>query len=237
MTTTEPVAPTTTDIGTVGAEALERGTRLRRVASGSAIVASAVITMAGVLTANWENGDTTAEYLQSLREAPFMSLVSMVLLHYGYLLFVPTAFVLARIARHRAPRLAAVGFVLSVLGAGLSGLLVTDAYDLSIAQNLPADTGVTVSEGAASAGMFAIALPTVFGTVIGMSVLFAAMWRARWISWLPVITVVAGWVVGFGAHTLLRAGTGFALVCIALVAVGVRVLRMSDREFATGEQD
>jgi hypothetical protein len=85
-------------------------------------------------------------------------------------------------------------------------------------------------------GMLAIALPTAFGTIFGLVLVLAAMWRARWISWAPALLMLAGWVVGFGAHSLARAGSGMLLVTVALAIAGIRVLRMSDEEFATGER-
>ena len=166
-----------------------------------------------------------------------MAMLSMVLLHYGYLLFVPTVFVLARLARRRSPEARrGAGLVLGVLGSGLSGLLVTDAYDLSIAQHLPVAQALAVEDGISLPGMLAIALPSAFGTIFGLVLVLAAMWRARWTSFVPMVLMLAGWVIGYGAHTLVRAGSGATLVAIALVLVGVRVLRMSDREFATGER-
>ena len=215
---------------------LERGTRLRRRASGAAIVAAGVVTVAGFLTCPWENAAGQDAYLHSLLSNPPMAMLSMVLLHYGYLLFVPAVFVLARLARRRSPKLAAAAVVLGVLGSGLSGLLVTDAYDLSIAQHLPLAQAVAVEDGISLPGMLAIALPSAFGTIFGLVLVMAAMWRARWTSWLPMVLMLAGWVIGYGAHTLVRAGSGATLVAIALVIVGVRVLRMSDQEFATGER-
>jgi MFS family permease len=215
----------------------ERGTRLRRRAAGATAIASGVITLAGFLTCPWETAPGQAVYLESLLRDPRMAMISMVLLHYGYLLFVPTAFVLARLARRRAPKLAATGLVLSVLGAGLSGLLVTDAYDLAIAQHLPMAQAVQVTDAVSPAGMAAIALPTAFGTIFGLVILLAAFWRARWISWLPGAVMLVGWVISFGAHDMVRACSGAALVVIALVAVGVRILRASDTEFAAGEPE
>ena len=44
------------------------------------------------------------------------------------------------LSRRRAGRLSATGLVLSVLGAGLSGLLVTDFFDLALARQLPLGT-------------------------------------------------------------------------------------------------
>jgi hypothetical protein len=225
--------------GTAGiapAGAVEHGTRLRRRAAGAAIVAAGVLSLAGILTCPFENSPEQAAYLQSLLSNPPMAMLSMVILHYGYLLFVPAVFVLARLARRRSPRLAAAGLALGVLGSGLSGLVVTDAYDLTIAQHLSMAQALAVEDGMPLGGMLAIALPTAFGTIVGLVLVLAAMWRARWISWAPVLLMLAGWVVGFGAHTLARAGIGMLLVTVALTMAGIRVLRMSDEEFATGER-
>jgi hypothetical protein len=227
--------PTTGTAARTAGGDVERGTRLRRRATGVTAVAAGVVTLAGFLTCPWENLPGQDAYLQSLLSNPPMAMLSMVLLHYGYLLFVPTVFVLARLARRRSPRLAGAGLVLGVLGSGLSGLLVTDAYDLSIAQHLPVAQALAVEDGIPLQGMLAVALPSAFGTILGLVLVLAAMWRARWISAAPVVLMLAGWVIGFGAHTLLRAGTGATLVAAALVLVGVRVLRMSDQEFATGD--
>jgi hypothetical protein len=124
--------------------------------------------------------------------------------------------------------------VLSVIGSGLSGFVVTDAYDLSIGQHLPPDVAARVSDGVSGGAMLAVALPTIFGAMLGLVLLLVAMWRARWISVLPALLMVAGWAISFHAVGAIRACTGFALVAGALCWVGIRVLRMSDREFAAG---
>jgi hypothetical protein len=237
-TTTQHLVTTTPTSAAVAAPdgQVERGTGLRRRAAGIAIVAGGALSMAGILTCPWENLAGEDAYLKSLLSNPPMAMLSMVLLHYGYLLFVPTFFVLARLARRRSRWLAATGLVLGILGSGLSGLLVTDAYDLAIAQHLPLAQALAVEDGISPQGMLAIALPTGFGTMLGLILVMAAMWRARWISWAPAVLMLAGWVVGFGAHTLARAGTGMLLVTIALSIAGIRVLRMSDLEFASGER-
>jgi hypothetical protein len=161
-------------------------------------------------------------------------MLSMIVLHFGYLLLVPTAFVLARLARQRAPWLAGVGLVFAVLGSGLSAVVLTDAYDLSLGQHLTMAQALSVENGMSVPGFVAIGLTSSVGTVVGSVLLMAAMWRARWTSWLPAVAMLAGWAVAWGAHDFVRACSGAALITIALVAVGVRVLRSTDEQFATG---
>jgi hypothetical protein len=206
----------------------------RSRAAGVAAIAAGAVGLAGILTCNWEGGADSASYLRSLTAHPTQSMISMALLHYGYLLFVPVAFVLARLARHGAPKLAASGLILSILGSGLSGFLVTDAYDLSIAQHLPIQTAVRVSDGVSGWAMFGIALPTVFGSMLGLVMLLLAMWRAGWMPLAPALVMLLGWVVGFHAHDLVRASAAFGMVALAFVWTGVRILRGSDEEFQTG---
>jgi hypothetical protein len=231
MTRTDltPAVPT----GTVP-DAAPRGTTLRRRAAGATAIAAGAVGLAGFLSSPWEESADTAAYLHTLVAHPIQAMVSMVVLHYGYLLFVPVAFVLARLARGRAPRLAATGLVLSVLGSGLSGFVVTDAYDQSIALHLPMQTAVAVSEGVSAGGMLAVAVPTIAGTMLGLVLLLVAMWRARWLSIAPAVVMLAGWVVSYQAHSMVLACSGFALVAVALVLAGARILRATDPQFAAG---
>jgi hypothetical protein len=236
MTTTAST-PETAPAVPVRPEPLEPGTRLRRRAAGVTAIAAGAISLAGILTCPWENAPGETAYLASLLRDPTMAMVSMVLLHWGYLLFVPVIFVLARLARRRSPRLAATGLVLGVIGSGLSGFLVTDAYDLAIAQSLPLEKAAAVSDSVSPFGMLAMSLPTVAGITLGLVLVFAAMWRARFVSWVPAVVVLAGWGVGYGAHTLVQAGIGMALVAAAFAWIGIRILRLSDAQFAAGTAD
>jgi hypothetical protein len=224
-----PAAPTTTV-----EPAVEPGTRLRRIAAGASIVGAGALTLAGFLTAPWEGGPTETEYLNSLTGHPGQAMLSMVVLHFGYLLLVPAAFVISRLARRRAPVLAGIGLVLAVLGSGLSAVVLTDAYDLAIAQNVPMAQALQIENGMSVGGFIGVGLTSVIGTVFGSVLLLAALWRAKWTSWLPAVATLAGWAVAWGAHDMIRACTGAALIAIALVMVGVRVLRSRDEQFASG---
>jgi hypothetical protein len=211
-----------------------RGTRLRRRAAAVTAIAAGVVGLAGFLASPWEDSSDTAAYLHSLAASPTQAMVGMAVLHYGYLLLVPVAFVLARLARERSPKLAATGLVFSVLGSALSGFVVTDAYDQSIALHLPAQTAVAVSDGVSGGAMAAVAVPTILGAMLGPVLLLVAMWRATWLPIVPAVLMLAGWVVTWQGHSMVIACSGYALVAIALVLTGVRVLRATDTEFATG---
>jgi hypothetical protein len=210
-------------------------TRLRRMAGGLSLLGAGSLTFAGFLVTPWEGSGGTGADLHTLASHATQAQVAALLLHFGYLLLVPVAFTLAYLARRRAGRLSATGLVLSVLGAGFSGLLVTDFFNLALAQQLPLATAVRVADAAKQLPMGAVlAKPTALAAIIGLVLLVVAAWRAGWISWWPTLVVFAGWVLAFSGTTLPRAGAGSALVFIGLAVIGWRVLRMTDAEWESG---
>lgn len=216
----------------------EAGTTLRRRVAGATFLGAATVTMAGILATPFENGSGESTYLKSLVAHPKQAVVAAVLLHFGYLLFVPAAFTMARLARRGASRLSAIGISLAVLGSGLSGLLVTDLYDLSIARHAGTVGGVPISnmDGVPLAGLgfLSMGLLTSMGLTLGLVLLAAAMRRARLAPMWPPFAIFAGIAIGFGAHTLLRTAIGFGAMCVAIAFLGITVLRMSDDRFEHG---
>jgi hypothetical protein len=219
---------------------LEPGTTLRRRATGLSLVGAGVVTMAGILTTPFEHGPTTTEYLDSLVGHPRQAVVAATLLHFGYLLFVPGTFVMARLARRAAPRLSAVAVVLATLGVGLSGLLVTDMYDLSIGLHSGTTGGAPTSDMTgvplAPLGFITMGLLTSVGSTLGLVLVAFAMWRARLAPpWAPVAMLV-GLGLSFGSSSEVRNITGFGLLCLGIVVIGIRVLRAGDARFAHGAE-
>jgi hypothetical protein len=163
--------------------------------------------------------------------------IAAVLLHFGYLLLIPAAFALARLARRGARRLSNTGLVLSVLGAGLSGLLVTDFFALAMAQHLPLQVAARVFDSTSHypLGIGLIGMTSNFGAMLGLVLLAAAAWRSRWVSWVPAVMILAGLVVILIMnHTPLMGGIGAGLVFVGLALLGARVLRACDAEWEDG---
>jgi hypothetical protein len=216
----------------------EEGSTLRRRTAGLTLLAAAALTLAGILATPWENGSSTSAYLKSLADHPRQGLIAAVILHFGYLLFVPGCFVMARLARRGARTLSSVGIVFAVLGCGLSGLLVTDMYDLSIARHLGTTAGVPVSEMTdvplAPVGFISMGLLTAIGATLGLVILGVAMFRARLAPLWPAIAILVGFAVGFGAHGMVRATASFASICVGMAFLGLTILRMSDERFEYG---
>jgi len=216
----------------------EPGTRFRRRVAGATFLGAAVITMAGILATPFEHGSSEKAYLESLVGHPKQAMIAAILLHFGYLLFVPASFTMARLARRGARKLSAAGIVFATLGVGLSGLLVTDLYDLSIAQHAGTTGGVPISNMTdvplAGLGFVTMGMLTALGSTLGLALLAGAMRRARMAPLWPSIAVVVGLGIGYGAHDLARTAIGFALMCVGITYLGVKVLRMSDERFAYG---
>ena len=211
--------------------------RLARITSGLCLAGAGAIIFAGNLATPWVGSSATAATMRAYLAHPMQAQVAAVLLHFGYLLLVPAAFTLARLARRGARRLSYAGLVLSVLGAGLSGLLVADFFELGVAQHLPLNTAVRVYDATSQYGLGAglIARTTTLGAVIGLVLLASAAWRARWVSWWPAAVILAGWVVAFASETLLLAGVGAGLVFVGMALLAMRVLRASDAEWEDGQ--
>jgi hypothetical protein len=219
-------------------ESVEPGTAVRRRAAAFCFFGAAGLSLAGFLATNFEGKADESAYLHSLAAHPRQAVAAATLLHFGYLLFVPVAFVLARLARRGARKLSAAGIVLAVLGSGLSGLLVTDLYDLSIARHVGTSAGAAISNMSgvplAGLGIVSMAFLTSLGMFVGLVLLAGAMRRARLAPIWPAIAILGGFASAFGAHDMLRSCIGFGVVFVAIAYLGVKVLRMSDERFAYG---
>ena len=128
----------------------------------------------------WEDEATTASYHDALAAHAAQAEVSATLLHFGFVLLLPAALGLMHLARRATPKLAHIGGLLAVGGlATLPGLLVTDFYDLALAQALPRAQSAEIADAAASG--WAPALMFVSGVApssSGPSSLVVAAWRA-----------------------------------------------------------
>ena len=210
--------------------------RLPRIAAGLSLAGAGVLIFVGFLLTPSQASSATAVGLRTLAAHPAQAQVAAVILHFGYLLLIPAAFALVHLARRDARRLAYTGLVLSVLGAGLSGLLVSDFFELSLAQHLPLADAARVDDAGKQYVLGAlISKPTALAAVLGLVLLAVAVWRAGWVSWWPAAVMLVGWVVAFSGSTLLRGGVGSGLVLVGLATLAARVLRASDGEWEDGQ--
>ena len=211
-------------------------TRFRRRAMGAAAVVGGLLTAAGFAATVWETAPGKQAYLESLVVDPLRSQVAAVLLHYGYMGIVPMLLALAAMTRSRWRIGGNIGLALSLPGAfAVTGMLVTDFYDLAIRQSLPAEQAVAVSDAAQELPLAAlVGGPLIMLTFVGMTVLGVSAWRAGFFHWamvLPVPLSVATIALPTGAVQGITQG---ALLGLFMVLVGVAAWRMSDEEWVTG---
>jgi hypothetical protein len=223
-TTIEPVvvAPQSTE--------LKPHSRFRRRGGALSLMAAGTLVFASLAMIPYEN-ETDAQYLQTGVDHTTNILWAAVVLHFGYLLLVPAAFTLIRLARRRNPKTSIVATVLSGLGMGLSGIVVVDYYDVALANALPADEALRIFDLAASYGQGAlIAAPSVIGMALGINLALYVAWRAGAIPVYPLVLSVVGWLVFTffsGDAWLPSVGTG--LVAVGLAWAGGIVLKMRDQ--------
>jgi hypothetical protein len=189
------------------------------------LIAGPLITLAGMLTTPWETDTTTVSYHDALAAHPDQATLAAILLHFGYLLLLPAALVLYVLARRSAPKLATAGGILALIGLStLPGLLVTDFYDLAMAQALPHEQSAAIADSLSTAGMLALAVPSIAGTVLGLALLGAAAWRAGYArGWVPA-AILIGWFLPLASGTgLVPAAAGATLILLALGSIALRL--------------
>jgi len=220
-------------------QAAQRTARTRRRLLGVAPIVAAGALVAAVAVAPWEGDAGNAGWLRVIAESPARAQAGMILFWLAYLLGAPTVLALIQMTRRRATRLGTVGAVLGVLGtASQPGMLVVDAYDLTLATELPLEQALAVSDavGEVAPAIIPMAMTAFLFSALGMLLLVVAAWRARWLPvWVPVVWVVGGLFFGFiGGPALTPMLAGSGLLAVAYVAIGLRVLRARDDEWASG---
>ena len=222
---TEPAAAPTAELAPL--------TRFRRVGGALSLVASGTLVFASLLMIPYTN-ETTAQYLQTGVDHTSNILWAAVVLHFGYLLLVPAAFTLIRLARRRNPKTSIAAWLLSGLGMGLSGIIVVDFYDVALANGLPADEALRIFDLAGSYGQGAlVAVPSVFGMALGLNLAVYVAWRAGAIPVYPLVLNVVGWLVfTFFSGDAWLPSVGSSLVAVGLAWAGVIVFKMRDQVWA-----
>ncbi|MCW0216026.1 MAG: hypothetical protein OJJ54_21980 [Pseudonocardia sp.] len=222
--------------------AVPPATGFRRVALGASVVVGGLLTVGGFATTVWETGPGKLAYLDSLVVNPLQSQIAAVLLFFGYLAIFPMMLALAAMTRRRWRLGGNIAVGLSAIGAlALPGLLVTDFYDLAIRQGLPADVAVRVSDAAQDLPLAVlIGGPFIMLTFVGMIVGAVSAWRAGFFHWGFAVLIVASFAVMFLPEDIaftpgVNIGMG-ALLGAFMASVGIAALRMTNREWATGER-
>ena len=209
--------------------------RFSRIIAAFALIVGPLVVLAGMIATPWEDEATTASYHDALAAHPGQSEVAATLLHFGFLLLLPAALGLMHLARRATPKLAHVGGLLAAFGlATLPGLLVTDFYDLALAEALPRAQSAAISDATQESWAAAVmGMSAVFPVFIGTVVLAVAAYRTGLIGiWAPFALVI-GWLLPLVSGTgLVPAVAGALLIASVLMPIGLKAARMSDQAWA-----
>ena len=122
---------------------------LSRRLTGICLIAAPVLTLAGLILTPYQSHSGIRSYQDTIAAHPTQAQIAAIVLEIGAILLVPAVFGLIAYARPAPRWLRAPGGVLAVIGAAiLPGLLVTDIYDLALAQELPRRLSVAVANHA-----------------------------------------------------------------------------------------
>ncbi len=185
------VASTTT---TQPVEERQSASRVLRIAAGAALVAGPALWAAGMWTSPPAAGTTDIDYITSLGRDGTITQVSALFLHYGNL-FIGLG-VLAAASLVRGPkgsRLTVIGSLLTALGfTNVSGMLLSDWWNLSAAQNLPVEQAAKVFGGFKDSSLLFLWNGFEMASLLGTILLLVGLARAGVLAWWNLAIFVAG---------------------------------------------
>jgi len=205
----------------------------RRTAMGLCLIAGPLTALIGGLVAPWEGTDDTVAWLQVLVENPIRGQIGAVLFYLAYLLIAVGIFGMIHLLRSRAVVLGHIAGALAIWGwVTMPGLLISDFYDLSLAELLGPEQGATVvARSEEYVGSAVMGIPVLLG-MVGLLLLAVALWRAGFApTWVPLVLVIGFAAVSYNAYSLIFFTVCWALWLVALGYVGLKLLRMSDEEW------
>jgi hypothetical protein len=208
----------------------------RRTAAGLCLIAGPLVALIGGLVAPWEGTEETTAWLRVLAENPVRGQIGAVLFYLGYMLIAVGIFGMIHLLRSRAVVLGHIAGALAIWGwVTMPGLLVSDFYELSLAESLGPEQGATIVDRVEEyAGSAVMGVPVFLG-MIGLLLLAVALWRAEFVpAWVPLVLLV-GFVAGFyDAYSLAFFTIWWALWLATLGYIGVKILRMSGEDWECG---
>jgi hypothetical protein len=183
---------TTTDPTKV--EDRSTGTRVLRIAAGAALVAGPFLWAAGMWTSPSAAGTTDVDYVTSLGRDGTLTQVSALFLHYGNLLI--GLGVLAAASLVRGPKgglLTVIGSLMTALGfTNVSGMLLSDWWNLSAAKNLPIEQAAEVFGGFKDSSLLFLWNGFEMFSLVGTILLLVGLARAGVLAWWNLAVFIGG---------------------------------------------
>ena len=192
--------------------------------TAAAMAAGGILLLAGLAVTPWEDEATMAAYQDALAAHPTQGQISATLLFLGFLTLPLISIGLHCAVPGRGRLRSTVACVAIFGGLALPGALVSDFYDIALAQELPRAQGVHVAEQAQ--GYLPAAILSGLGmlSMLGLLGLLVIAWRARVVQLSTPALFVVGWLVPIvGGVGLVPAVIGGVFILAAL-ATGARAL-------------
>ncbi len=210
--------------------ALSDPRRFRRTAAGLCLVVAPVLYVAGVVAdpALRQGGDTVGVY----GRYPDQVSVSASLLHWSWVLLLPGIVGMIHLVRWRGVVFGHIAGGLAFLGiVNFSGLMLGDFFYSRLERAMPAAQGAMLADEAFAdpGARYAFQIPGFLG-LLGLLLLGLALAYARHAPWWAPFAMVLG---ALGAPVFpIGTVVGGALYLAGSGVIGLRMLRMSDDEWA-----
>jgi hypothetical protein len=117
----------------------------------------------------------------------------------------------------------------------LPGLLISDFYDLSLAQWGNREDAIAISDRAEGyVGGAILGIPVLLG-LLGLVLLGVALWRARLAPLrVPGVLLAGTLIAQFGPLGVISFTIGMGLWLAGLAYIGLKILNMTDEEWERG---
>ncbi len=207
----------------------------RRSVAGLSLIAAPLIGLVGALLTPQNSGGLGDE-LAIISEQTGRWLVGNFLVLISFLLLVPAVFGLLHLLRHRSVALGHIGTTLVLLGLFFHGTIMGFALvEVPLVESgLERAQMIAFAERMYEGPAFLMILIPFIGFYLGMLILAVALWRAKvapiWVSAL----IVAGLLSEFVGTDVVSPELMYVLLLVSLGWIGLKVLRMSDAQWADG---
>lgn len=172
------------------------GIRALKIVAGVALASGPVLWAAGMFTSPSSSSTKDTDYIASLGRDETITQVSALFLHYGNLFIGMGVLAAATLLRgRRGSLLTVIGSLLTAFGfTNVAGMLLSDWWNLSLAQNLPIDQAAKVFAGFKDSSLLGLWDGAEMFSLVGTILLLVGLARAGILGWWNLVVFVAGFV-------------------------------------------
>jgi hypothetical protein len=208
-----------------------------RTLAGIGLIAGPLLLAIGALIdPAWS--DDSAEYLQEVADDKGRYAVAGVLWTLGTLIFIAGTLGLIKLLRGRGVTLGQIGAGLITIGLiAFTAVLAFNAFDIELADAENREAMVALSDSLEDSALLSVYFFGFFlgGIVLGSLLLAIALFRRRIVPiWSPILLIVAV-IVGFFAASAVVNAISFLVLLAALAPLAMRILALSDDDWAHWE--